>query len=278
MIINDQNDNNDMANENLDETLKELDDGESATKATPEDLAGTHKNEESSEKLSVIDALGDVKVDEEDVAVEDAPPTYEELQSDLVAAKDQLLRSLAEGENIRRRADRDKTEASKYATTNFARQIITVADNLTRALSSVSEKARDENEELNNFFIGIEMTDKELMNSFEQFNIKVVNSIGQRFDHNVHQAMFEIDDPEQPAGMVVQEVQKGYVLHDRLLRPAMVGVSKGGPKIDVDEESSPVADVSKDKAANDISSAYEKQSGAADQVSGEVKAKLDKKL
>ena len=171
---------------------------------------------------------------------------------------------------------------SKYAITSFARQIVSVADNLTRALESVAEEARNGDEELNNLYVGIEMTEKELQNSFEQFHIKVVDSIGQKFDHNLHQAMFEVEDPNQPSGLVVQEMQKGYVLHDRLLRPAMVGVSKGGPKLeDVDEaESSTQSPVEppKEKAANDISSAYEKQAEAADQEAEGGSSKIDTEL
>jgi molecular chaperone GrpE len=275
MIINHQDKNKNVTDHDI---STESDDKVVVDTATPEDVGDEPEQEVVSEQLIGSEGLDNVDADREEAIDDDVLPSYEELQTELAAAKDQLLRSLAEGENIRRRAERDKIESSKYAITNFARQIITVADNLTRALGSVSEEARGDNEELNNFFIGIEMTDKELMNSFEQANIKVVNSIGQKFDHNVHQAMFEVDDREQPAGMVVQEIQKGYLLHDRLLRPAMVGVSKGGPKPDTEEETLQVADATLEKPANDISSAYEKQAGTADQVSGEIKTKLDKKL
>jgi molecular chaperone GrpE len=146
--------------------------------------------------------------DNDEPVAESNEPTYEELQSEVATIKDQLLRSLAEGENIRRRTEREKADMSKYAITNFAREIISVADNLTRALGSISDDTRTENEELANLCIGIEMTDKELTSTFEKFNIQLIDSIGQKFDHNIHQAMFEVDDPDQPAGMVVQEIQK----------------------------------------------------------------------
>jgi molecular chaperone GrpE len=220
---------------------------------------------------------GDVEQGAESVD-EDGPPTYEELKSEVAALKDQLLRALAEGQNVRRRIERDKADMSKYAITNFARQIISVADNLTRALASVSETSRKKSEELNSLFIGIEMTDKELLNSFEQFNIKLVESVGQKFDHNIHQAMFEVDDPNQVSGMVVQEMQKGYLLHDRLLRPAMVGVSKGGPKPEVGEEAVPVVKLLVEKTANESSSAYEKQADVADQAAEGGDMHLDRKL
>ena len=122
------------------------------------------------------------------------------------------------------------------------------------------------------------MTDKELTNTFEKFNIKAIDSIGQKFDHNIHQAMFEVDDLDQSAGMVVQEIQKGYVLHDRLLRPAMVGVSKGGPKLENTAEGSSVVEPSREKVANDSSSAYEKQSDAVNQSIEDKNGQLDEEL
>ena len=214
--------------------------------------------------------------DESDSTV--AAPTYEELLSEVEALKDQLLRSLAESENIRRRLEREKADVSKYAVTNFARQIISVTDNLTRALSSIEPESIDQNEELKNLFVGIEMTDKELTNTFEQFHIKSIDAIGQKFDHNIHQAMFEVEDADQPAGLVVQEVQKGYMLHDRLLRPAMVGVSKGGPKLEVSGELNSQIDSTKEKEANDSSSAYEKQSEVANKAAEGNNTQLDKEL
>jgi molecular chaperone GrpE len=215
---------------------------------------------------------------DEELNAESIMPTYEDLQSEVAAIKDQLLRSLAEGENIRRRTEREKTDMSKYAITNFAREIISVADNLTRALGSISEESRSGNEELANLCLGIEMTDKELTNTFEKFNIKAIDAIGQKFDHNIHQAMFEVEDPDRPAGVVVQEIQKGYVLFDRLLRPAMVGVSKGGPKSEATEENPPVVEPATEQVANDSSSAYEKQSDVVNQATERKSSQLDEEL
>ena len=266
MTMNDQN-----PAENADEEIpKEL----------PEEAAGETAEENLAEDLAELEAeAGEVdpadvdaeagSTEEGEGAQDDAPPTYEELESEVAALKDQLLRTLADGENLRRRTERDKADMSKYAS---------VADNLTRALESVSEDARNGNEELNNLYVGIEMTEKELLNSFEQYNIKVVESIGQKFDHNLHQAMFEVEDLEQPAGLVVQEMQKGYVLHDRLLRPAMVGVSKGGPKLEDNGDSETTVEPPQEKAANDSSSAYEKQAEAADQEAEGGNSKLDTEL
>ena len=167
---------------------------------------------------------------EKDAPESDAPPTYEELLSDVASLKDQLLRALAETENVRRRAERDKADLSKYAVANFAREVLGVADNLRRAIDAVDPNAVEGNEDLKNLHVGIEMTQKALEASYERFGIKPIEAMGEKFDHNFHQAMFEVEDPDRPEGVVVQEIQTGYMIHDRLLRPAMVGVSKGGPK------------------------------------------------
>ncbi len=285
MSINDQN-SPDNVDEELPEELPEEQSenlaeeagGEMAEENLAKDLADLETQNDAVDPTDVADEAETEREDTQD----DVPPTYEELESEIAALKDQLLRTLADSENLRRRTEREKTDMSKYAITSFARQIVSVADNLTRALESVAEEARNGDEELNNLYVGIEMTEKELQNSFEQFHIKVVDSIGQKFDHNLHQAMFEVEDPNQPSGLVVQEMQKGYVLHDRLLRPAMVGVSKGGPKMeDVDEaESSTQSPVEppKEKAANGISSAYEKQAEAADQEAEGGSSKIDTEL
>ena len=208
-------------------------------------------------------------------------PSYEELSLKVDELKDQLLRTVAESENARRRMEREKTDSSKYAVTNFARSILSVADNLNRALESVTQDARAANEELDNLVMGIEMTSKELDSVYENYEIKPIDALGKKFDHNVHQAMFEIDDPEKPTGTVVQQVQKGYTIVDRLLRPAMVGVSKGGPEIEdeikpetVDPASEPL---SQDTVSKEKSSAYAKQAEAAEKTNG-TSPKLDKKL
>ena len=289
MSMNDQN-SPDNADEELPEEIPEEipeEQSENLVKEAGGEMAEENLAKDLADLEAQDDAVDPTDIDDEaetegEGAQDDIPPTYEELESEVAALKDQLLRTLADGENLRRRTEREKTDMSKYAITSFARQIVSVADNLTRALESVAEEARNGDEELNNLYVGIEMTEKELQNSFEQFHIKVVNSIGQKFDHNLHQAMFEVEDPDQPAGLVVQEIQKGYVLHDRLLRPAMVGVSKGGPKQEDNGEAesstqSPV-EPPKEKTANDSSSVYEKQVEAADQEAEGGSPKIDTEL
>jgi molecular chaperone GrpE len=168
-------------------------------------------------------------------APEDAPqaqpvPAVDtaKLETEIADLKDRLLRALAEIENIRRRADRERDETAKYAVTGFARDMLPVADNLGRALAAVPPEARGKDPAIDALISGIELTDRELRAVFERHGIRRVDPMGERFDHNFHQAMMEIEDPTKPPGTVVQVLQTGYVLRDRLLRPAMVAVSKGG--------------------------------------------------
>lgn len=160
-----------------------------------------------------------------------APDRIAELESEAGTLRDQLLRALAEAENTRRRAERDRQEAAKYGAVPLARDLLTVADNLRRALESVPETLReDEAGGGRNLVEGVELIERELMAAFARHGISKVEPLGEPFDHALHQAMFELEDKDKPAGTVVQMLQPGYTLHDRLLRAAMVGVSKGGPK------------------------------------------------
>ena len=152
-----------------------------------------------------------------------------ELEAELADQKDKLLRALAEAENVRRRAQRDREDASKYAVAGFAKDLLSAADNLRRAIESLPE-AEVKDERTRNLLAGVAATERELLGVFERHGIKRIDPKGERFDHNFHQAIFEVERPDQPSGSVVEVLQPGYVLHDRLLRPAMVGVAKGGPK------------------------------------------------
>lgn len=147
------------------------------------------------------------------------------LEGELANLKDQWLRAMAETENLRRRATRDREEALKYASANFGRDILSIADNLRRALESCPEP---ENlpDSVKALIQGIELTESALLSTFDRHGIKKIDPINEKFDANLHQAMFEVEDESVPAGTVVQVLQAGYMMHDRLLRPAMVGVSK----------------------------------------------------
>jgi len=141
--------------------------------------------------------------------------------------KDQLLRSLAETENVRRRAQRDTEDASKFAISNFAREVLQVADNFNRALDAIPAEALANDEALRNLHEGVLATERQLEQALERHSIVKIWPMGERFDSNLHQAMFEVEGSGQPQGTVVQVLQAGYTLHGRLLRPAMVAIAKG---------------------------------------------------
>ncbi|WP_341894840.1 nucleotide exchange factor GrpE [Ferrovibrio terrae] len=150
-------------------------------------------------------------------------------QAEVAELKDRLLRTAAEGENLRKRLEREKEDAVKYASGKFAKDVLTVADNLRRALESAPKAEGEASEPMRNLVVGVEATERELLSVFERHGISRIDPKGQRFDPNLHQAMFEVQDPTQPSGTVVQVIAAGYMQHGRLLRAAMVGVSKGGP-------------------------------------------------
>jgi molecular chaperone GrpE len=161
----------------------------------------------------------------------DVPPMSREaeLENELKKVKDQLLRALADSENAKRRAERERDEAKRYGAAALARDVLQISDNLRRALELVPADARAGNEILDALMVGLEATEREVLATFEKNGIKKLTPLGERFDYNLHQAMFEAENTGKPAGTVVQVMQPGYVLHDRLLRPAMVGVAKGQP-------------------------------------------------
>lgn len=151
----------------------------------------------------------------------------EEKEKEVAAAKDQALRALAEAENTRRRAERELGDMSKYAVTAFARDLVGVLENLQRALDSIPEALMKEQQAVATLYTGVEMTLKELLSVFAKQGITRIDPLGEKFDHNFHQAVAQIESSDAPAGTVVQVLQAGYTIHDRLLRPAMVGVSVG---------------------------------------------------
>jgi molecular chaperone GrpE len=159
----------------------------------------------------------------------DEPDELELAYGEAADLKDKLLRAMAETENLRRRGEREKDDLRKYAIADFARDILAVSDNLQRALSSVDEEARKSSPELDQLLEGVELTQRELQGHFDKHGIKEINPLGEKLDPNLHQAVVQIDHPEAPHGTVVQVMQPGYVIQDRLLRAAMVGVAKGQP-------------------------------------------------
>ena len=171
------------------------------------------ENENTNESLSESDA----PISDEDIILK-----HNEEISDI---KDQRLRAIAELENFWKRAEKDQSDALKYGVANFAKEIINIKDNIERAQSSISDEVKT-NEAVKSVVEGLDLIAQATVSTFEKIGIKKVESINQKFDHNLHQAMMEIEKDEMEPGTIVQEILPGYTLHDRLLRPAMVGVSK----------------------------------------------------
>jgi len=162
-------------------------------------------------------------------AVPDDPAAA--LAKEAAGLKDRLLRTLAEMENLRRRTEREVTDARTYGVTNFARDILAVADSMERAMKALDDEIREKADAgVKALLDGVELTERELIKVMEKHGVKRIEPQGQKFDPNLHQAMYEIPDPSVPAGTVVQIMQPGYTIGERVLRPALVGVSKGGPK------------------------------------------------
>ena len=146
--------------------------------------------------------------------------------------KDRLLRTLAEMENLRKRTEREVADARQYGVASFARDILGVADNFRRALDAIGPDVRAGADAATTSLIeGVELTERELAKALEKNGIRKVEPQGEKFDPNLHQAMYEVPDPSVPSGSVVQVIQPGYVIGERILRPAMVAVAKGGPKM-----------------------------------------------
>ncbi len=153
------------------------------------------------------------------------------LEREHAEMKDRLLRTLAEMENLRKRTEREVTDARLYGAASFARDVLGVADNMRRALEAVTPELRASAEAAAKALIdGVELTERELLKALEKNGVRQFTPQGDKFDPNLHQAMFEVPDATVPAGSVVQVVQPGYLIGERVLRPALVGVSKGGPK------------------------------------------------
>ena len=144
--------------------------------------------------------------------------------------RDRLLRTMADMENLRRRTEREKADNARYAISNFARDVLTVGDNLRRTIEHVPAEAAAQDPALKSFLDGVELTERELLNVLERHGVTRIDPVGQRFDPNCHQAMYEVENPDVPEGTVVEVMQAGYVIGDRCLRPALVAVAKGGAK------------------------------------------------
>ena len=157
------------------------------------------------------------------------------LNAENAQLKDKALRTMADMENLRRRTEKEVVDARTYAVSSFVRDMLTVADNMRRGIESVPQEQRTSADgALKTLLEGVELTERDLLKTLEKYGIKQIDPQGQRFDPNLHQAMFEVEDTSVTTGTVVQVVQAGFVIGERVLRPALVGVSKGGPKPGID--------------------------------------------
>ena len=193
----------------MSEENKKIDENQNEESDNIEELENENTNESPNEN--------DAPISDEDIILK--------LNEEISDLKDQRLRAIAELENFRKRAEKDQSDALKYGVTNFAKEIINIRDNIERAQSSISDEVKT-NEAVKSVVEGLDLIAQATVSTFEKIGIKKVESINQKFDHNLHQAMLEIEKDELEPGIIVQEILPGYTLHDRLLRPAMVGVSK----------------------------------------------------
>ena len=186
---------------------------------------GTVEEETSQEEL--VDLQND-----EEGEVNEPSKSLDELEAKISELKDQLLRTVADSENLRKRLEREKEQTRKFGIANFAKDLLSIADNLGRALDAAPTKEDVEDQALENLVLGIQMTEQELQKAFDNNNIRKIDPLGEKFDYNFHQAMFEVEETDKEPGIVVQVLQPGYAIDDRILRPAMVGVAaaKGGKK------------------------------------------------
>lgn len=156
-----------------------------------------------------------------------ADPRIAELEAKLKDTTDKALRALAEAENTRKRSERDRQDTAKFAVSSFARDLLGVADNLRRALQAITPEQQAENETLKNIYTGVEATERELLRALEKNGIKKIEPLDQPFDPNFHEVMFEAEIPGKAPGTIIQILEAGYTIHERILRPARVGVAKG---------------------------------------------------
>jgi len=176
------------------------------------------------ENIQVENELDEGQTDEDNAS--SIEESNEELQTKNEELKDQLMRTLAESENLRKRTIKDVDQAKKYSHISFVRDLVSSVDNFKRALDSLPEDKADLPEPIKNLIIGLEIVEKEINSTFEKHNLKQISPLGEKFDYNFHQAMFEVPTNDTDPGIVIEVSQIGYLLYDRLVRPAMVGISK----------------------------------------------------
>ena len=184
------------------------------------------KNNDKEQSTLNDEIVEDQTTDQSKIEDENNTATILDLEEKVLVLKDQLMRSLADGENLRKRTLKDIENSKKYSHISFVKDLVTSVDNFQRALKAVPEDKSSLPEPIKNLIVGLEIVEKEILATLEKHNVKLIDPMGEKFDYNFHQAMFEVPTNEEEPGKVVEVSQKGYILHDRLVRPAMVGISK----------------------------------------------------
>ena len=192
----------------------------------------THNGPDATE----TDNLADMAQDTVDANVSPEPDQSEQLRAENAELRDRYLRLAAEMDNLRRRTEREVKDAKSYSAAGFARDMLAVSDNLRRAIDAIPTDVRENADAgLSTLIEGVEMTERAMLSALERHGVRKLEPVGQKFDPNFHQAMFEVPNADVPNNTVVQVVQDGYSIGERVLRPAMVGVAKGGPKLSESE-------------------------------------------
>tara|TARA_B110000037_G_scaffold48650_1_gene59738 strand:+ start:633 stop:1286 length:654 start_codon:yes stop_codon:yes gene_type:complete len=198
-----------------------------AKEQEPSNIIDDEKNVNEKEKMEVEQFLDEeVEKEVEEEEEEEEEEEDNDLEVKIKELKDQLMRTLADGENLRKRTLKEVEQAKKYSHISFVRDLVSSVDNLKRALDSIPEDKSNLSEPIKNLILGLEIVEKEIVTTLEKNNIKQISPLGEKFDYNFHQAMFEIPTNDCDPGLVVEVSQNGYLLYDRLVRPAMVGISK----------------------------------------------------
>ena len=193
-----------------------------AKEQEPSNIIDDEEKASEKETMEAKQFPDEVEVEEE-ILVEDE---NNDLEVKINELKDQLMRTLADSENLRKRTLKEVEQAKKYSHISFVRDLVSSVDNLKRALDSIPEDKSNLSEPIKNLILGLEIVEKEIVTTLEKNNIKQISPLGEKFDYNFHQAMFEIPTNDYDPGLVVEVSQNGYLLYDRLVRPAMVGISK----------------------------------------------------
>lgn len=188
--------------------------------------AGDEKKIDDEQSPTQEKVIEDDKLESSNSEEDNDNEIISDLEQKVSDLKDQLMRTLADGENLRKRTLKDVEHSKKYSHISFVKDLVSSVDNLQRALEAVPEDKSSLPEPIKNLIIGLEIVEKEITSTLEKHNVKQIDPLGEKFDYNFHQAMFEVPTNDDEPGTVVQVSQKGYILHDRLVRPAMVGISK----------------------------------------------------